>query len=104
MKKIITPLDYLPACRNFYKKALFRWILLFFVFYLSYMPEVYAQGCTGSTNHSSMTAPAAGNFQIISGVSPDSYITMNGATTGADYIVRSTVATDYITVRQGSPG
>jgi hypothetical protein len=61
-------------------------------------------GCTNATSIGTVAAPAPGLSATFTGINAGVYGTMTGAVAGQIYSASSTVATDYITIRQNSPG
>jgi hypothetical protein len=62
-------------------------------------------GCNNATSGASIVAPAAGTTVTVNAChTANSYSTVTTVAAGANYTVTSSVATDWITIRQGTPG
>lgn len=59
--------------------------------------------CNNGTNAGSLVAPASGS-SVNGSMNASSYMTITGVAAATAYVASSSVATDYITVRQGTPG
>lgn len=69
-------------------------------------PPPVVCNCSNTTAFGTATAPAnSGTPTTISTCNfPSEYATINGATAGSTYVFTSSVDTDYLTVRSGTPG
>ncbi len=86
-------------CKNWFLRVC---LLLLFSFQTAII--AYAQ-CNNSNASGSITAPLPGNTtQINACAFAGDYSTINGVTALTSYTVTSSIATDYLTVRQGTPG
>lgn len=69
---------------------------------LLFVHNIWGQ-CTNTSAYGTVTAPTAGTSTTISTVQyATEYATINSAVSGAKYISTSSVATDFITIRQGT--
>lgn len=77
--------------------------LLLVFHFIGYAPDARAQ-CNNTTPYGSATAPAPGNSVTITTVQyAGEFATINGVAASTPYQSTSSVATDFFTVRQGTP-
>jgi subtilisin-like proprotein convertase family protein len=88
--------------RNFKKQ--FLWISLLLFLTLHTGTNIHAQ-CNNSNPSGTISAPSPGNtVQINACAFAGDYSTINNVTANTSYTVTSSIAADFFTVRQGTPG